>query len=191
MTAGPPRWSDDEKVSAFVGKILDEAEAEAEWRFAMLPWDTVPGIPASGIFEAIERDAIAAAEEGNFRPLANLIDPNSVQKHFIETIGRGQLRIGPRAEALIASRLRGERRVKKGRGPPKKPIERRAAPSKSYYAAAELPRIEKLLRQHYPREKGIKARAISIAAGRGGIEHGTLDNYLEKQRKKNRRRVRP
>jgi hypothetical protein len=96
--------------------------------------------------EWTEKGAIAAAERGNFRPLANLLEYRPQD-------------LGPQALALIAARLRGEFKGKRGQ-PPRKLFER----SFNYVLALELPFIQEVLRVHYPHVPATKTWAIKIAA---------------------------
>jgi hypothetical protein len=40
-----PRWKDEDAVTSFVKKALDDADLEEERLFYTLRWDTHPGIP--------------------------------------------------------------------------------------------------------------------------------------------------
>jgi hypothetical protein len=70
-----PQWVDEDAVTKLVKTALDDAEADAEYEFAMRPWDTYPGIPGNELLEDMERYAVAAAERGEIRPLADLLRP--------------------------------------------------------------------------------------------------------------------
>jgi hypothetical protein len=171
-----PKWSDDKAVAAWVGKVIDDAALDEEYEHSQLPWDTLPDIPASFIFEDMERQAVEAAQGGNFRPLADMLE------RINPLFKLAKWNLGPRAIALIARRLRGEPIAKRGR--PKQTAERRQLNTRTHDAAAELKEIERILRQHYPSEKKIKERATSIAATRAGIKHDTLVNYLKRPRRR-------
>lgn len=96
--------------------------------------------------EWTEAGAIAAAKRGKFKPLANLLK-------FHPRV------LGPEAHALIAARLRGEFKGK--RGQPKRKLSER---SLNYARALELPFIEQVLQAHYPHVSVTKAWAIDVAA---------------------------
>jgi hypothetical protein len=89
-----PQWLDEALVTKLVEGALDDAEADAEYEFAMLPWDTYPGTPGNELLDRMEQDAVAAAERGEIGPLADLLRPehpfnehplfggNPIRSHF-------------------------------------------------------------------------------------------------------------
>jgi hypothetical protein len=172
-----PKWNDDDAVAAWVGKVIDDARLEEERQFYTLPWDTDPGMTASEGFAAIERDAIAAAEGGNFRLLAEILDGSNPVIRWMRSKG---CHLGPRSEALIAGYLKGQRGR---RGRPKETVDERRSGTPVHDAAAEFKEIQEILSENYPREKGRRDRAITIAADRAKIRHDTLANYLKSRRR--------
>jgi hypothetical protein len=192
MTATRPKWNDEEAVAAYVNRLIQEADDEEERQHYMRDWSSVPGIPMSELWESMERDAVAQAERGNFRKLADLIDgggdpdlilpnghPLPPNPLIVELKSMG-CRLGLRSEALIAGYLRG-RRGRRGR--PKQTIEERRSSTRVHDAAAELKEIQDILRNNYLGERDLRERAIAIAADRAKIKYGTLKNYLRSRRR--------
>jgi hypothetical protein len=183
----PPRFNNEEAVAAFIWKIIDEEDEDAEREFYALPWDTHPDIWASDLFRSAERKAIEAAHAGNFKPLADLVDRNPMLR-------RTRHLLSPEAWALLAARVapRPRARYKKGEprppprpkvnrgGRPRQTIDERMANTPVHQAAAEIKRVEEVLRRHYPTEKKIRDLAITMVAGRAGIEPETLTNHVRK-----------
>jgi hypothetical protein len=127
------------------------------------------------IFRLMERDAVEAAKGGNFRLLADMLHP----KPKNPLLGQDRPPLKPETMELVCLRLVGEYKAPR-RGPPKASPAQRSANTKSYDAANEMQLIELLLWRHYRGEKGIRRRAIEIAAERAGIDANTLWNYLKK-----------
>jgi hypothetical protein len=94
-------------------------------------------------------------------------------------LGQDRPPLKPETMELVCLRLVGEYKAPR-RGPPKASPAQRSANTKSYDAANEMQLIELLLWRHYRGEKGIRRRAIEIAAERAGIDANTLWNYLKK-----------
>jgi hypothetical protein len=164
-----PPWNDDDEVAKWVGELIDDAEEDAEYDFAMLAWDTHPGIKGSELYRSIEADAVKAAQGNNFGKLADMLENPMVK--WLQSKG---CQLGPQASALAAARLRGQLGP---RGRPKKSDED-LAQLPVRYAVKELKTIERILREHYPKEEAIRDRAITIAAEREGIERGKLEHFL-------------
>ena len=164
-----PKWTDDDAVAVFVTDLIEQSERD----FDTLAWDTHPGLPASEIFESMERSAIAAAEGNNFGPVTELMEGRNP---LVRWLGMKGFRLGPRALALIAGRLRGERGR---RGRPKQTPEDRFTNTPSHGAAIEFDMIEEILKRSFPGQKGIRDRAIALAADRSNIPYSRLENYLK------------
>jgi hypothetical protein len=94
--------------------------------------------------QALEREAegIAAARKGNFRLLADLLEH--------------QLWLGPEAAALVAARLRGEFKARRGDAARKRGM--------SHFIALQLPFIEQVLRAHFPTERITQELAVELVA---------------------------
>ena len=165
----PPKLSDDDAlVAEWVGKIVDDANDDAELEFFERPWDTHPPLRVTVTAASIERAAIADAERGNFKPLADVIEKGSPS---------------PMARAMIAAKLRG---TFKGRsGAPKKTFLEHDLDPK-YGAAKEVEKIIHVLNRYYPKAKGHTQRAIAIAAMRAGIDPEKFSNYYLKSRHRRR-----
>ena len=171
-----PRWSDDAGVAALVNdeflewERLDAMDAVVQ---------VLPDIKESEIFASMEREAIAAAERGDFKPLAKILE----QKNPLIKQLSGKFQLGEKARTILAERITGKDSGKRKRGRPKQSIEERYANTKVHGAAAELRDIQRVLRRHYPNEKKIRERAITVAAGRAGIRRKILENYLRSDRR--------
>jgi len=171
-----PRWSDEEGVAA----LVDDEFLEWERIDAMdAVVQVLPDIKESEIFASMEHEAVAAAERGDFNPLAKILE----QKNPLIKQLSGKFQLGEKARAILAERITGRDAGKRGPGRPKQSIEERYASSKCHGAADALPDIERILGWHYPDEKGIRERAITIAADRAGIRRQTLENYLRSDRR--------
>jgi hypothetical protein len=177
--ASKPKWNDDAGVAALVEDAFLEWErldaVDAGYR-------TEPGIPASELHASMERSAVEAAKER--RDFKELADIAALRNPFIRWL-RTDLKIplGPEAAALIAERITGKDRGKRGRGRPKQTVEQRHINTPVHGAANEVEDIERILRRHYPDEKKIRERAITVAAKRAGIRRQTLVNYLKSKRR--------
>jgi hypothetical protein len=167
----PPKWSEHEAVAAWVGEVMrGGAMDDAEKRFLATGGC---GASSTEILEAMEREAVEAALRGSFGLLADMLEQKSPFHRW-----EPGWKLSPEAIALIARRLRREPIAKPGR--PKQTLERRRHNTPVHDAAAEFKAVERILRQHYPKEKKIRDRAISIAAARAGIKYDTLKDYLKK-----------
>jgi hypothetical protein len=144
--------------------------------FASIEFDSRDALE---LFKAREREAVAAAKNGNFVPLAALVKGrNEMAQSF-----REDLRLDPETEAMIAARLENPRGKRGKRGAPPLTIEQRQqreAMKPVHAAAGETRAIEKWFRQFYPRERGRHERAIAIAARRHGIKPRLIANYLRR-----------
>ena len=68
-------------------------------------------------------------------------------------------------------------------GSAKQAIGRRRAKNRVHNAADEVPVIQAILRQYYPKQRGSRDRAIGIAAARAGIKRSRLANHLNSKHK--------
>jgi hypothetical protein len=71
----PPPWKDEEAVAEWVDDILLIQEYQEIEQDILREEHGPDGIPASEVFESMERTAVESAKSGNMRPLADLIDP--------------------------------------------------------------------------------------------------------------------
>jgi hypothetical protein len=154
LTHRRPRWSDDAALIEWVG---DQLPRDSLW----MPWHQWWGGQFVGPPEDREREAVAAARLGNFKPLGTLV-------------GQGQT-LDPEAIDLIAARLSGDFKAKRG-----KPPRRRA----NDFAADEVATIQELLQRHYPDQRGHRDRAIDIAAHRHGIDPERLRSHRAFKRRR-------
>jgi DNA primase len=176
----PPKWNDDEALAAWVNQAMPAQHVDYLFEEALPTWR--PDVPMSWeSFEAQEREALAAARGGNFRLLAYLLDPDPDRFTDGKTRPVRLQRLSRESEVLIASRLRGKFKVKKGA--PKQPVARRRARTPVYAAADEVAIIHEILLRQYPMQRGIRDRAIAIAAKRAGIPRRRLFNHLKSKRR--------
>ncbi len=176
----PPRWNNEDAVANFINDELDQADEQALRNAATRDWRA----RAPAIFAAYERDAIEAAERGNFRLLAELLDggvPGQTKYHMSGLLRAWGQHIGPKAEHLIAERLRGKTSGRRRR--PALTTAERQAKKVHYVATVILPTVESVIRQHYPHAKAIHERAADIAADRAGIKRRKLRDYLRHLKK--------
>ena len=168
-----PKWNDDEALVAWIGDLFDEKE-----RDFYLHYQPTAGVPASTVFEAMESEAIKAAEGGNFRPLAELNSPKN--NPLTKQLRDWGFHLSQRAEELISDFLLYGRKGRRGR--PKQTIAERHAATPLHEVAKEVDKIEEILRWNYKGQKAYHDRAITIAGLLNGIEHDTLANYLRSER---------
>jgi hypothetical protein len=188
VSVRPPRFSDDAAVAALVNQLLDAAERERDRVFERLI-DQVPLQTHGEVWGQIEQRAIERARLGDFKPLAALVERENPLYKILDKP------LGSEVSRIAAARLRGEFK-KKGRGPPRKDLDERLAASLVYDAADLLPRIEKILRERWPGQRGhqhegqqgYRDRAIDIAAARAGVDPGTLKNYLRRSKRRKKRK---
>jgi hypothetical protein len=192
-----PQWMDEDAVTKLVEKELDDAESNAEYKFAMLPWDTHPGISGNELLHGMERDAVAAAERGDIGPLADLLRPeHPLNEHPL--FGGNPIRshFSAMTWTLVADFLTGERNPRTGRlkgkpGRSKMTAEERRAMNPVHDAADMVPVIADILLLHYPEQTPaqIRDRALSIAAGMKGVKSAETVNFHLNRAKNDRRRI--
>jgi hypothetical protein len=161
-----PKWSNEEAVTDWVNNKIKSMEYEDAIEEPQFEFPDVSFSEArANYWNTEEPRAIAAAEDGNMKPMADLIDPcNPLLWMWPQP---ENWRYSSKTLALIAGYLRGERST---RGAPKKPIEQRQAATLVHGAAEEFALIERILDDAYPKERGRRARAISIAAKRANAQ---------------------
>jgi hypothetical protein len=153
-----PEWSDEAAVTRWVCQRVDTDD------FASIEF---VDHDMQRLFATMEREAVAAAKNGDFAPLAELL-----------SWGAG-FRLGGEANALIAAKLTNRHEVKRGR-PVLTDAQRKARDelNATHAAACEVKAIERWFRQCFPRERGRHDRAVSIAVKRHGIKPRVIANYL-------------
>ena len=157
-----PKWGDDAALAAWAGERIPERHAEVLFPERITVQSGVPW--QSWDAKAMEREAFEAAQQGDFRMLGWMLDQRIPLKR--------------ESMVLIAARLMGKFKSKKGVGAAKQAIARRRAANPVYNAADEVPAIQAILRQHYPKQRGIRDRAIDLAAARAKIKRTRLTNHL-------------
>jgi hypothetical protein len=192
-----PQWVDEDAVTKLVKTALDDAEADAEYEFAMLRWDTHPGIPGNELLDRMERDAVAAAERGEIRPLADLLRPeHPFNEHPLFGGDPIRSKLSATTWTLVADFLTGERNPRTGRlkgkpGRPKMTAEERRAMNPVHDAADMVPEIADILRRFYPEQTPaqIHGRALSIAAGMKRVKSAETVKLHLNRAKNDRRRI--
>jgi hypothetical protein len=180
------------RLAPLVDEDLYRAADTEQYEFDMLPWDTHPGIPASEMFDDVERHAVEEATiRKNFAPLASLLRPEHPLNRYSFVVGGTVLRshLSDETWTLVAERLCG--RYKHGRGAPKMWAEKRRATYPAHDAADMVPAIRDTLRRWFPQQSAsdIRDRALAIAAYLKGIKQGQTLKNLRARGKNNRRRI--
>jgi hypothetical protein len=176
----PPPWTDTDAVISWAYAEFDEAQSETERQGDM--WQAehahlLPGFPTSEFFEGMERQAVSRAEGGDFSALAHLLEP---VHPFNETpVGRPiRDRLKPETWWLIADRLSGELKTKRGR--PKMTADKRRFRSPIHDAAEEVGAIRAILKRGYPKQgrKQIRDMALVAVGRRHAVKTETIAKYL-------------
>jgi hypothetical protein len=191
-----PRWIDydqkDEVTDQFADLVTRQLNIEAradEYDFAVLPWETHPGIPATEILEEVEREAVHAFEKKKKRgPLADLLDPeNPMNKH---PVGGVSLRshLSDATWKLIGDVLSGRRKSKRGK--PEMTADERRDTYAVHEAADDVEDVARILRGLYPEqdEADIRDRALAVAADRADMSKPeTIATHRRRSKKGTRR----
>ncbi|MBR0847187.1 hypothetical protein JQ543_05450 [Bradyrhizobium diazoefficiens] len=151
-----PKYNDEEALLQWVGERLAEQYDEDEMEHYLRPWGEAPAVRTV----MTEAAAIRAAEDGNFNPLACMVEEGDD--------------LGPGARAVIASKMRGTFKVKRRR--PKRTAEQTER-HPCYWASKEADDIVELLDRFYPKHKKRMDTAVTIAARRAGIKRKALESY--------------
>jgi hypothetical protein len=175
----PEWWDDTAALAAFVAPQMPQQPRD--WLF--MPWHKWHP-PFTGLPEPREREAIAAARQGNFKLLAELLDPTKPTKPKQPLPSHRPERLSAEAEVLIAAKLRGEHKVPRQR--PTQTEAQRRAYNPAYAAADEVPIIQEILLRHFPGRRGYKRRAIEIAALRAGVDSDGVREHLRPKRRRNK-----
>jgi hypothetical protein len=176
VATAKPDWEEKEKIAEWVGKRLEDAALEQERQFVMRYVECdVPDVTFRDISKQMEADAVKRARSGNFEQLADMLRA-------------GNRLLAQETLNLIADRLTGRFKAPR-RGPPEQTINQLWSNSPIHAIAAEMEDIDEILRAHYGDKRGIRDRAIAIAARRGGIEYDKLANHLKSKRYKKGRRA--
>lgn len=148
-------WNDDKALLKWVSENLPDPPRD----WLVMPWHQWHG-PFTGPDR--EREAIAAAAAGDFKLLGILMQ----QKVPLDL----------EAKALLAAKLTGEFKV--GRGRPKRTIAQRRAVEPIHEAADQVTVIQELLRQRFPKQTGLRDRAIDMAAALYGVKRERLAQQM-------------
>jgi hypothetical protein len=158
-----PKWGDDDAaLAAWVGERMPERHAEVLFPELITVQSGVPW--QSWDAQAMEREAFDAAQQGDFRMLGWMLDQ--------------RMPLTRESMALIAARLMRKSKSKKRVGAAKQAIARRRAANPVHNAADEVPAIQAILQQLYPKQRGIRDRAIDLAAARAKIDRDRLAYHL-------------
>jgi|RhiMetdeSRZDD1v2_1073273.scaffolds.fasta_scaffold35305_6 hypothetical protein len=185
MVQRPP-WRNEDAVAKLAIHELKDAALELEYQFAMLPWETHPGVAAFEVFDGIEREALAEVERGNLKPLAALLHPHHPMNKY-PIYGRTLISaLSPSTWELISDLLVGRR--KRNRGRPRKTEEQRRAMNPVHDATDEVLLIEQILSEHYPEQNNrqIRDRALQIVERRSGISQDILAGRLKRSKSDHR-----
>jgi len=155
-----PKWGDDAALAAWIGERIPERHAEVLFPEMITVQSGVPW--QSWDAKAMEREAFEAAQQGDFRMLGWMLDQRMPLKR--------------ESMALIAARLMGK--FKTNAGAAKQAIGRRRARNPVHNATDEVSAIQAILQQHYPKQHGIRDRAIGLAAARAKIKRSRLEHHL-------------
>jgi Asp-tRNA(Asn)/Glu-tRNA(Gln) amidotransferase B subunit len=147
-------WNDDDALADWVGQQLPQPPRD----WLVMPWHEWWGAPFTQ--QDREREAVDEARKGNFKLLAALMQQN--------------VSLSKQARALVADRLLGGKA--KTRGRPRQTVTQRRVRNPIHDAAALVPIIEKFLRQHFPKQRGYRDRAIDVAAHLAGLDRDRLAN---------------
>src|SRR5262249_17378128 len=191
-----PRWTDEEGKLELVKEELSEEERqdamidydvpglrlpEWYWRLKQLP----PEKQRKYHFLRAEREALQAAEHGDFSLLRALTDP---EHELNAEPPRIRDHLSPKAWVFINQRLDGKKIGNPGAK--KKPPDERGAFNPVHAAPEDLmPEVAAILRRHYPdrREVEIKDCACRFTAQLADIDEDRLRNYIASSRKDRRR----
>ena len=162
-----PKWTDEAAVERLVDQTLQAADKNGE-----LTFDDFSNCPE----DDPERYAVAQAKLGDFEPLANYLHPEHPFNKYVPKGKAFRDTLSPNTWKLIHDRLTGrwKRNVGKPRGVTKQ--------SPVFAAAAEYPRIKRILLNLDPQQRGhqIDNRALEIAARRNGARKNALSNHLKR-----------
>jgi hypothetical protein len=196
----PPAWKDEAALVDYVSEaIIDLINNPGSQAYGLsaLPrsvaadwlakgWETIPIKLGPTCYRLFESEAVNAAEDGNYKRLAWLLDP----KHPLNDKGMApalRTALAPSTYALIADILSGRRKRPKRR--PKLSEHERRMMNPIHNAADEVPGIQRILRAWYPKqtEKQIYDRALYVVASRHQVKLETLGAYLKRSKDDHRR----
>lgn len=192
----PPAWKDEAALveyvnEAFTALLRDPGISGAEYRVPALPRSVAAEWMAKVMehrpvkfgletYRFIESEAVDAAEkEGNYKPLAWLVDPkNPLNNQRMEPSLRSTL--APTTHALIADVVSGRRKRPKRR--PRLTERERRMNNPIHDAADDVRGVEGMLRAWYPDQTAtqIHDRALYVAANRHRVNIEELDAYLKR-----------
>jgi hypothetical protein len=167
-----PKYNDDDALAKWLAEIIADADDEAAAReFSEESMRDHPPLRVTVTTELIERAAIEAADRGNFKALADMIEKGND--------------LSPKAMAMIAAKLKGTFKPSK-LGRPKQPIWKRDL-NPMHDAAKEVDKITVILKRRYPKETGHTDRAIDIAAKLSKVNRQKLYSHYNKSPHRRRR----
>ena len=186
----PPRWDDTDDLAGFVRRVIDDLfcyenpdQAMIEYGLKQWPYpDRGRGVVT---WKMLEREAVEAAQGGNFGPLFDLLDPNHPLNHpDIDPPICKSLALS--TYALI--REIGSGRRKRAHRPKLTEMQRRAQ-SPVHDAAEEVPVVEGLLRSWYPDRtaSAVHDRALCVVAHNHKVPLETLTGYVRRSKADRRR----
>jgi len=183
-----PHWKDEAGLVAFVDQAIIDLLRDPEdiSRYGLKQWPCE--VRGTGIvtWKMLESEAVEAAMNGNYAPLAELLNPT-------HPLNRPEIKppicasLQPSTYALVADILLG-RQKKPSHRPKLTEIERRAI-NPIHGAADEIPVVERMLRAWYPEKTAgqIYAQALSVVARRHNMKSETLAAHLKRSKGDHRR----
>jgi hypothetical protein len=191
-----PRWDDETAVTDYVRRLIDQSRGSKynnsrNRLFGRLLFNSLTRrVDLPRIIEIESERAIAAAKQGNYLPLARLLE----SKHPLNDAHyRMELRraLPVKAYDLIGSILSGQ--LKRPTHRPKLTDEERRASTPVHNAADDFRVAKAVLPRLYPEQSPgqIHDRAVSVAAKMHKVGIETLRGYLKRSKSDRRRPDRP
>jgi hypothetical protein len=179
--AKPPDWKDEAGLTNFVSQAITDLlnDPQSKHEYGLDVWPFEYDGPRIVTWEMLESEAVAAAKDGNYDPLAQLLDPG----HPLNNPPNDppiRAALAPSTYALIADILRGRRKKPERR--PKLTESQRRKLNPIHDAADEVPVVERMLRAWYPKRttREIHRRALYVVARRHNVWSKTLNTYLRR-----------
>jgi len=153
-----PKWNDDQAMLAWIGPLIPKR----------------PSItPAE-----MEMEALHEARQGHFKKLGYLLN-------WYASVPGDEWQLPPlsqEAYALLADCALGKKARKKARrGAAKQTVLHRWHSNRVHLAADEVVIIEKILRQHYPKQRRYRDRALDLSAARSRIRRDRLAEHFKSE----------
>jgi hypothetical protein len=176
-----PKWNDLPRLTTYVEEKNARIEREClqEDLHSLMEAQPQEEVPLDEQFRRFEQKAIHAAEAGDFRWLADLIEGisrNPFGTNLPALFRAKGFRIGSRAEGLVAAFLRQARRPKRKR----LTVAELRAGSPNYELAERVGAFQAILEQAYPGEQAHREKAIEIIFPRNPKAQHELLSFMRK-----------